>query len=401
MHDTSPARAAHGSDTTRGTSAAWNANRLRPRMRAALDGGALFAACLVVMVAVAPSTASALTFPTGTVTVNANRGPGDCNSAPCSREQIYLLGSGIFGTHLSTSVHGNVEWNNARASVALVNTTDRGPLSPFMPGTAALELGVYASVASGFQLTVSGLPGLDINNPLFRVVASAQATYSDHITFSDASLPLGAPIQVSLSYYLTNSCGSSGGGSGGGGGGGGVGGPSCTTQDRPEFFVGVADAVASPYSATVLTSRIGLPGGVDEARSENIETQAGIGGASAGPGYIGNLLTHNFTVANGDALDYSVSALATLTFDGQDLLSPSGGESQGKVIGWRKLDYENTMHVGAITGMDALGNALPGLQLQNGLGWTLAAVALPVPEPTSALMLALGLGVLLLRHARA
>lgn len=94
-------------------------------------------------------------------------------------------------------MHGyNQEWNTAYARVALVPAPASGPLQPFVPGTAALELGVYAALAQGLSLTKDGLPGGEVNVPGQIAQAAASATYSDRITFADASLSLGAPIKV-------------------------------------------------------------------------------------------------------------------------------------------------------------------------------------------------------------
>lgn len=183
-----------------------------------------------------------------------------------------------------------------------------------------------------------------------------------------------------MSYYLPHSCGGSGGGS-------------CATS-RPDFYVGNPNTVAQMFSSTLLSSSIALPGGVDFVRSENIESIAGINVAATGTPYVGNQLTHDFSVANGDTLDYSVFASADIRFDGLELLHASGNASAGSVIGWRRLDYDNTLHLGSIEGFDALGNPLPGLQLQNSLGWTLAAIPLAVPEPATWLLWGLGLAVL-------
>jgi hypothetical protein len=247
-----------------------------------------------------------------------------------------------------------------------------------------VELGIQATLTQlgKRNLTESGEPGADVLAPMWRDLASASALYLDQLTFSDASLPAGAPLTVSLSYYLSSGkCA-----------GGGV----CALQP-PAIFNPNAAPFARPLAVVQVASSVTLPSGVDQMTSLRTDAFAGINVGVVQLGLGGNNLTHTFTVANGATHDYALSLIGSVVYDGLSYLAPDGRASVGGVQSYFDLDYLDTLHIGAIEATDALGQARPGFGITNGFGWTLATTP-PVPEPGSMLLLALGLGALG-RHA--
>lgn len=279
---------------------------------------------------------------------------------------------------------GAISVNGALARVQFVGPTGgTGPglgLVPGQPGAVLIELGVQATLTQlgKRNLTVSGEPGTDVLAPMWRDIASASALYRDQLTFSDASLPAGAPLTVSLSYYLSSDrCG---------------GGPaSCALVPPPTYDVNAAP-LAHPLAVVELASSITLPSGVNRMSSVRTDSYAGLN-VGVVPGLGGNTLTHSFTVANGATHDYALSLVGSVVYDGLDALLPGRVASVGGVQSWFDLDYLDTLHIGAIEATDALGQALPGFGITNSLGWTLATTP-PVPEPATWGLMLMGMGTL-------
>ena len=280
---------------------------------------------------------------------------------------------------------GAIGENGALARVQFVGPTGgSGPglgLVPGQPGAVLVELGIQATLTQlgKRNLTESGEPGADVLAPMWRDIASASALYRDQLTFSDASLPAGAPLTVSLSYYLsTNKC---------------DGGPGdCVLLPPPSFN---ANAATFAYSLAVVevASSVTLPSGVDRKASVRTDSYAGLGGGLEQIGLRGNTLTHTFTVANGATHDYALSLIGSVVYDGLSYLAPDGRASVGGVQSYFDLDYLDTLHIGAIEATDSQGRALPGFGITNSLGWTLATTP-PVPEPATWGLMLMGLGTL-------
>lgn len=341
----------------------------------------------ILLAATLASTAQAQSssWPQGTA-IAVQDGPF-CN--PCSQVRAGALQGG-FGIYLQgASLPNNGQTLNA--SAAYVRLLPAPSVVPFAPGSSVLEMGVYAS--RGLQhifLTLDGKPGPPRDPALATYGASASATFSDTLTFLDAGQPLGAPMTVTLGYYLsTKVCGA-----------GAPPGSSCVLLPPPGFNDG-DDPHAQAYSATELRSSVELPGGTDTVNNVHVESIASAypPGAVPGPGNystVGNSLSHTFTVANGASVPFQLSALATVSFPADYYGSLAA--SHGYYTGWRRLDYLNTLRIGEISGIDAAGSALTGLQMINGYGWTMLAEPLPVPEPSTALLWAAALGLLALRR---
>jgi hypothetical protein len=276
---------------------------------------------------------------------------------------------------------GAIGANGALARVQFVGPTGgTGPglgLVPGQPGAVLVELGIQATLVQGHPLTLSGEPGFDVITPMWRDLASASALYRDQLTFSDASLPPGAPLTVSLSYYLSSDkCRGAG---------------ACVLQPPTGF-----DPKLAPFgqarAVVEVASSVTLPTGVDRQASVRIDSSPGLAGGIV-PGLGGNALTHSFTVANGATHDYALSLVGTVVFDGLDYLAPNGVASVGRVQTYFDLDYLDTLHIGAIEATDALGQALPNFAISNSLGWTIATTP-PVPEPATGGLMLLGLAAL-------
>lgn len=276
---------------------------------------------------------------------------------------------------------GAIGQNGALARVQFVGPTGgTGPglgLVPGQPGAVLVELGIQATLVQGHPLTVSGNPGFDLLAPMWRDIASASALYRDQITFSDASLPPGAPLTVSLSYYLSSDkCRGAG---------------ACALQPPPGF-----DPKLAPFgrsrAVVEVASSVSLPTGVDRQASVRTDSSPGLGGGIV-PGLGGNTLTHTFTVANGATHDFGLSLIGTVVFDGLDYVDANGFASVGNVQTYFDLDYFGTLHIGAIEATDAQGQALPGFAITNSLGWTMATTP-PVPEPATSGLMLIGLTAL-------
>lgn len=286
---------------------------------------------------------------------------------------------------------GNEAW--ARVAYAPAGVGGAFPV-PGTPGLVSLELGAQVRMQLGGPLTTTGLPGDPALQPMWRHSVAASATYQDQMTFIDASQPLGAPINVHLAFYLSSDlCGS----------GVAVGSPgtlACSPQP-PANFAAVQAAWVHPYALTQLASTVQLPGGADTAVRLKEQPR---GGVVPGPAALaGNTLDHQFVVANGATLDWTLRLDALIVLDGRDWLDPGNPDRTlyGTVKAWENLDYLNTLHLGGLQGTDALGNALPGFEMRTSFGWALAPQpAAPVPEPGSAALLAAGLWALLRRRAR-
>lgn len=276
---------------------------------------------------------------------------------------------------------GAIGENGALARVQFVGPTGgTGPglgLVPGQPGFVHVELGVQATLTQlgKRSLTDSGEPGTDVLAPMWRDFASASALYRDQLTFSDASLPAGAPLTVSLSYYLSSDkCG---------------GGPgACALLPPPGF-----DPRAAPFAQTEavvqVASSVTLPTGIDSLSVVRTDSHAGIG-VGIVPGLGGHSLTHTFTVANGATHDYALSLVGSVVYDGLSYLGPDGSAFVGGVQTYFDLDYLDTLHIGAIGATDALGQPLPGFAITNSLAWTVATTP-PVPEPATWGLMLLGL----------
>lgn len=286
---------------------------------------------------------------------------------------------------------GAIGANGAMARVQFVGPTGgTGPglgLVPGQPGAVHVELGIQATLTQlgKRSLTQSGEPGFDVLAPMWRDIASASALYRDQLTFNDASLPAGAPLTLSLSYYLSSDkCG-------------GV--PvACLVQPPPTFDPNAAP-FASALAVVEVASSVTLPSGIDRMSSLRTDSSPGIGVGMVPLGLGGNALTHTFTVANGATHDYALSLIGSVVYDGLAYLAPGQEAMVGGVQSYFDLDYFDTLHIGAIQASDALGQALPGFGITNSFGWTIATTP-PVPAPGSMLLLALGLGVLGLHASR-
>jgi hypothetical protein len=253
-----------------------------------------------------------------------------------------------------------------------------------------VELGVSATLTQlgKRNLTRSGEPGADLLAPMWRDSASASALYRDQLTFGDPTLPAGAPVTVSLSYYLSSDlCG---------GGGGAVPPPHVTVcaMQPPDLFDPDAAAFAHPRAVVEIASSVTLPGGVDRWSSTRNASVPGVGGGVVPIALTGNTLTHTFMVANGATHDYALSLTGVVVYDGLDYVDPGGRALAGGVQTWFDLDYFDTLHLGAVEATDALGNALPGFAITNSFGWTLDTTP-PVPEPATSGAMLIGLGALL------
>ena len=280
---------------------------------------------------------------------------------------------------------GAIGANGAMARVQFVGPTGgTGPglgLVPGQPGAVHVELGIQATLTQlgKRSLTQSGEPGFDVLAPMWRDIASASALYRDQLTFNDASLPAGAPLTVSLSYYLSSDkCG-------------GV--PvACLVQPPPTFDPNAAP-FASALAVVEVASSVTLPSGIDRMSSLRTDSFAGINVGVVQIGLGGNALTHSFTVANGATHDYALSLIGSVVYDGLAYLAPGQEAMVGGVQTYFDLDYFDTLHIGAIEASDALGQALPGFGITNSFGWTLATTP-PVPEPTTWGLMLMGLGML-------
>jgi hypothetical protein len=275
---------------------------------------------------------------------------------------------------------GVIGTNGAQARVQFVGPTGgTGPglgLVPGQPGFVDIELGIQATLTQlgKRNLTTSGEPGFDVLAPMWRDIASASAQYRDQLTFSDASLPPGAPLTVSLSYYLSSGkCRGAG---------------ACALQP-PAVFHPNAAPFASPLAVVEVASSVTLPTGIDRQASQRTDSFAGINGGVLQLGLGGNSLTHSFTVANGATHDYALSLIGSVVYDGLSYIGPTGAASVGGVQSWFDLDYFDTLHFGAIAATDAQGQALPGFGIRNSFGWTIATTP-PVPEPATWLLWLLG-----------
>jgi len=250
-------------------------------------------------------------------------------------------------------------------------------LVPGQPGAVLVELGIQATLVQGHPLTVSGNPSMDLLTPMWRDLASASALYRVQITFSDASLPPGAPLTVSLSYYLSSDkCRGAG---------------SCQLLPPTSF-----DPLLAPFgharAVVAMSSSVTLPGGVDQQSRVRVDSSPGLA-VGIVPGLGGSALTRTFTVANGATHDFGLSLTGTVAFDGLDYVDANGLASAGNVQTYFDLDYFDTLHIGAIEALDALGQALPGFAITNSFGWTMATTP-PVPEPATMLLWLLGAAML-------
>lgn len=319
---------------------------------------------------------AAAAFPRGDATAVRDQ-TGCINNCAVSHGALLLP----FGAYTVSAQLGayNDDWNRSAAGVQL--RPGVGAV-PFMPGGSTLALSVFAArTLEHAFLTEYGIAGGIRVLPTPYYDSEASATFRDDITFVDVSQPLGAPITVTLGYYLhSDVCGGSGG--------------PCELLPPPGLG-NANDPRALPSSSTIITSRVDLPGGTDDVHSLRVETTASSwagGGTSYGVNQtIGNTLSHSFTVANGSTVPYTLGVAASVSFYGTDY--DDLAEAYGYFTGWRRLDYADTLKIGEISAVDAQGQPLTGVQMINSYGWAmLAEPLLAVPEPGQGALLALGIG---------